>query len=783
MGFGIKETLNFVLTGNHFWDYFRLVCVFITLAFDGVVIFSTFLKSRNKFLNVGGGMILGPTVFLFLLGILSYFLKGFTWISVIFFSFTFLCLLIFLKNFKDIKKTYSFHISLNTALVFLITIFYLLFIGFFAKSAPVGGDVTTHWGIATSFARGNYPTVLPWQPNYLTIYHMGAFMVMGAIHAVANVNIYLVHIFFSVYLIWGIFLFVTGLAREKTRSLLCFIPAIFALILFGGPIIYLRLFGDLFLPLTNSISTVFNPRNIPPMLQDFRSSNGSGSSDLGGLVYGNFYTFGFSIFLIFIFLLNKKFSKGNLAKYLLLTVAAVLTLSVDESMFLIELPILVSYFLVDNRKNFLRKGILYGVICAAVFGILFFTIQNPVRDSLLTPARVESRFKLLSPHDLEFSDRVSFVSSRIFSTGKDSWLLPSLPLVIIVILILSVLGRSYFPVSFSISALSSLIFSYLIVNTYWPANGLRFANQSSQILMLAIGFLLIDLLKNRRHKILFPIIILVFSAVFLPQFINDNVNFVNKAKDKKANHFILGYGSRNPAFEWIIRNIPYNKKFLFVDEYPKTSNHSPLSLQATQSYGIFVPSVASDIKIISFEFGGEWYDGAVFLAPEALRKLNIDYVFVRPNGGSFFSEERKIELLKPEYFKYVYSDSEGTLYEVQSAFKNLEDKRMSLETMAKLIPDDSLVYLDRLRFSETRKGFLVLLSKRTKLVGPALSQGGDLFMYIEDFLPLTPTNNPLEMLKSQYIITSGTEGLPKGASFKKIAEIPYVSLWYNASVK
>ena len=52
-----------------------------------------------------------------------------------------------------------------------------------------GGDVITYWGIATSFARGNYPAVLPWQPNYLTVYHAGAFLVQGAIQSLSSVNI------------------------------------------------------------------------------------------------------------------------------------------------------------------------------------------------------------------------------------------------------------------------------------------------------------------------------------------------------------------------------------------------------------------------------------------------------------------------------------------------------------------------------------------------------------------------------------------------------------------
>lgn len=784
MGFGIRETVNFVLNSNHFLTYFKLFFTFALLTFSGVSIFYSVFKTRNKLLLLGGGMIFGPLVFLFLLTVLSYIFKGGFWIFTIYLLQLLASLILFLKNKNQIRKyLVKTNITLGSILVILILAFYFLFIVFYAKSSALGGDVSTYWGIATSFARGNYPAVLPWQPNYLTIYHMGAFIVLGAIHSISGADIYLTHMFFSVFIIWAVFIFIVGLVREKTRNILGLLVPVFVLILFGGPVLYLDYFGPLKKILVDSVNIVLSARGEIPMFRDFRASIGSGANDLGALVYANFYTFALGTLLVTIYLLNSKLKIGLLKKYLLVTFLGFLTLSIDESVFLSEVPVIIIFFLLSTSKLPTTKKMHYIFIIILCSLVLFILIQNPVRDSLLMPAKIENRFEILSPNDYGFLDRVRFADSRLISIDSQNWLLPSLPLLIATVITISLLFKSVYGIEFSLIALISLVLSYFVVNTFWPANGLRFTNQSNQILMLAIGFLLVDLIRLVKTKKSVQYLLVIIFFLFIPQLVNDNFYFIKKAQNKNENHFIIGYGSVNPTLDWIANHISYNKKFLFIDTYPEKSNSSPLTLQAVTTYGLFAPTVPPEIKVLNFDFGGEWFDAVTFLDPVAINKLDISYLVVSQNSLVTASEKRKLLLTDSNYFKNIYSTMDADIYEIQPSFKKLSDDEISLEKIADMIPDNSRVYLDTLRLPEPRKGFLTFLSHRTHLVGPHYNQGWDQFMYIEDFFPLEVTEDKLKMLECEYIITNETNDLPKINKFTEIAKTYDIVLWYNSNYK
>jgi hypothetical protein len=172
-----------------------------------------------------------------------------------------------------------------------------------------------------------------------------------------------------------------------------------------------------------------------------------------------------------------------------------------------------------------------------------------------------------------------------------------------------------------------------------------------------------------------------------------------------------------------------------------------------------------------------------------LADLGVDYVFIKNNQTFRFSANRVSQLANREYFTPVYQNSVGTLYSVSEAFKNTKDSEMTLKKMAEMIPDNKIVYLDmdRLPMHDVRKGFLVELSDRTKLIGPKPVICYDYFMYIAANLPIKATDVPdagvqvPELGAIDYAIMSD-ENDPNdklSGKFVKIAEIPFTALWKN----
>src|SRR3989338_9019837 len=87
----------------------------------------------------------------------------------------------------------------SSSLLLIILALYIVFLYLYAAGFEIGADGDLYWGIATSFSRGDYPTVLPWQPNFLTVYHEGTFIIEGALRAISCASIETIHNFFSLF--------------------------------------------------------------------------------------------------------------------------------------------------------------------------------------------------------------------------------------------------------------------------------------------------------------------------------------------------------------------------------------------------------------------------------------------------------------------------------------------------------------------------------------------------------------------------------------------------------
>ena len=128
---------------------------------------------------------------------------------------------------------------------------------------------------------------------------------------------------------------------------------------------------------------------------------------------------------------------------------------------------------------------------------------------------------------------------------------------------------------------------------------------------------------------------------------------------------------------------------------------------------------------------------------------------------------------------------------MRSDFKQLPEDGLTLGRLADMIPDRSLVYLDKFPILEIRKGLLVELANRSTLIGPEYTVGGDFFLHISTFLPMKTVGEhvvsfPPRIIATEYEIENvNYVFIPPGkdpnsflkGNFERIASTVHIELW------
>jgi hypothetical protein len=801
---------------------FLLIIVFLTLTFCGFVLWVLIDKSikssnsKNTVLITGASIILGQLGFIFFLEILSYMFKGIDGIRLIFFLYIAFVAYLAYRNglHRTLFKHFSLKLGFNSFACVIIIALYAWLLFQFAANYVIGGDSNLYWGIATSFTRGNYPTVLPWQPNFLTVYHEGTYILEGALVALTSIGISTIQKVFTAYILLGIFLFVTGICREKTKSLLSFLPAIFGLILFGGPIVPIDHIGHL---ISNSLIWLFPNQPLTSDLFDsypgywlFRNGSGSAANSLHELFYANFYSHGLAVFFVFLYLLFiQSKNKFNRNKYLTLTVVAVLMSSIDESLFIIGI-VIFSILLVFQISILPRKKVILNLsLLLFVFVAFFMVIQNPIRDSLLTPVQETPRFKIAIIANLpilnkyfyskdqhiiwngqdtldsigQFAQKtLDFAGGKVLTFSGVNWVIADSVLFIFIILILSIFLKLRFVSLISIASLISLIFSLLIINTYWPPNHLRFVNYSSNLIMYAFGILLLELYISKKKYM--KILVTAILVIMLPQTIAAHARFYHEAFIKPA-HFDAEQPS--PSLVDLAHKIPYDKKIIFIEGYPKDQPAPYLSFDISSKMGLFVPFSDPRYKVMNPSMDMAWYDAVNTLSPYAFKELNIDFIFVEKRAFSRLTPIEIKNLNNITYFEPIQDYGEGVLLKVNEDFKNLQDEEDNMRHVMARIGIGKRIYVDKLYLNELREMFIMNLSKTNRLAGHEFAHSTDFPMYVEtetpfimacrrfpcssedlnglgpfDIAVMNPDRDPNMLFKDKY---------------KKIHSVLYVDIW------
>ncbi len=703
---------------------------------------------RNKLLLLGAGLGTGPYGFLFILTVFSHIFKGPLSIAFYFLSYCVLCFYLFWfyerKSLFIVLKSTRF--SKQNIIVIGILLVYIITIVLFTNAATYGGDVDTYWSIATSFSRGNYPTVSPWQPNLLSVYHEGTFIIMGALASLARLNIPIIHFIFSAYLLVSLLFILTGLAREKSSSIISLLPAFLTIFTYGGPVLLISGFSNFLSQFGSSnIGVVLSNLSLNQMYIELLTSRGTGGNCgawIGDFAFCNFRALGFVGLLVYLLILSYGFNKYSHKQSLILLCFIFLLASVDEPLLIVSGILFGIHFVYVSWKNFSIAAIIFRIIFITTTSVaLFFIIQNPIRDSLLNPKPDIARFTLMNSSTVELKARFLFINALGSPQG---WYLPDLKTLILISLLLLAWMRSRYSIFLFLSGIISLGMAYIFYDYYWPSNGRRLFFTTYHTTLLIFAFSLVELMASRVN--FKKVGAIAFIGLFLPSTIVVHAKVVKAILSDAKSNFTGTYEYHVPVLDWITKNIPYSKRVIFIDDYPYNSASSFYSQRALVSYGLFVPIAPLRPKIMNVDSGGEWYDAITTLDPSSLKLLDVSYVYVKNSALINLPFESTAYLQDSIYFIPVYRDSEGVLYAVQQAYFKTKLPVETLQSITIAIPSNKVVYVDRFFNPEIRRELLLNLSKRDKTIGPMYWQGSDYFMHAEFIPPYTAVTDLQEGL-------------------------------------
>ena len=755
----------------NFGDIWPVILVLSIITLVGGVFYSVLFGEKRISVLIPGGAVFGTASFIFYLGILSYLFKGVIGIWIIFILFILTGLFLFFRKKIYLKLPF---IRIRSYGIFRVILVFLIFMVIVVKGGNTifGGDVLTYWGFGTSFSNGNYPQVLPWQPQYLTVHHQGAFLFEGAIHAISGVDIRVVHFLFATFIIsGGFFLIWSYLFRHRNNFFASMFPSLLGYITFGGIFIVLPLALGLISPTRSLVElpTVYHAKN----------SLGAMSSFLD-LHYIIPRTVAFALIILTFILVDTKFAWKDRKKFLVLAAISAVTLSVDVSMFAITiLPIflwIVYGFFRSRRKNVF---LLNAVISAVLFVILFWVIGNSIRDSILTPSPEAPRFRLIGAEEIIKQNRLSWLREVSFTpqqTPGFTWYIPDLRIIILFVLLSVFAFGGVLSRLFALSSLGALFLFLFTYHTFWPSNTTRFLLMSYQFSGFALGAVIHNLFSNFKNKKVFRLIGFFLVFLVLPSIISSSLRIIKSLPSAHYSNFYPidpGY----TVLKWIRRNLSYETRVFFVDGFLHGEQHSDLWLKGIQNYGLFVPTASSKVKMHTAEWGIESIDVVNSLSPGSLKALKVEYLFVKNDQITRFSVDRLKDINNGQYFEKIYEDELGVLYDIkQSYFAEASEEDNLIASLPELVPEGSRIFLDTppdLNYYIRAASFLALKDRDLYSVwGPGH------YNYIETFITI---KDPSEVDKYDYLLLGPDNKAPEICincdSLEKIWETEQAALW------
>lgn len=679
--------------------YFLLITFFSILTWCGITIVRRATTDNRFQVILPAGIIFGIGLYIFLINLIAHVIKG-SWGFYIGIAVEILIAAVANRLIKT--EPLSFPKKRDCCLFLCGLVFFIPFLVAVSAQGPANtADSFMHYSLAAVFARGDYPPHVPWQPDYISYYHLGVAEILGAARAITSASYELLFSVLELLVLACIVIVLPWLYKGKKPNFFIFfaIPA-FGILSLGS--FWLAWPANISLPHING--GLLNWLKQLPTLAEAFSSYGTQSNLLSFMLFPHrVVAIAFSIVATFLLFSSKR---NQLLYSILIVLLAAVGLT-DETTFLAIAPaiLLVSFFTIFKKS--VLKFLLFSVICSGIVvlqgGILSYMVFNPNHtqsDILIYPpdqtgpealyenyrtVRLNSLgnnfIKTQSVYPLHFFN-LSIIWRIILITIISSFLLyrykskePILTLIFVFCLT---------------SILAMVEFLVIVPKGYLHANGSRFLGVSYYFSGLVIIYLISffwEKSKDAEKLLRWPVgmlkifIIWILLITIIPStailFPLQSYNWYKNSTEIK-----------NPFYAWIGKNIPQEERILLlVTGAPIASANISLISQE----GSFTPLWPPQIKsFYGVDTSPTFFDIFYTLNPSLLKLLKLKYIIVSNEFVSQLPEERVADLKNKLFFEPISSpEANGlTILKIKDEFfdkgKEFEGTFTQLQKIAPL---------------------------------------------------------------------------------------------------
>lgn len=588
----------------------------------------------------------------------------------------------------------------------------------------LSGDPQFYSGIAKSFTRGNFPILTPWQPDEKLAYHYGPSIFMGVLHVLTGSTFdliqrstsFLIVLMFATFLIWVF-------KRHTTiKSLIAYqlIPFII-LITLGNWMIAIPKFP---LEFPQNFTGILDWASKMPAVNISFSTYGGSIVSLTDMVFFYHELIVITSFIWILWLAFTYNKNRRVISWTILTLSLASLSIINEAFIPLSLPAIVLVIFCRefpfksllSTKTFFTAIILFFILA----GLVIF--QGGVPTGLLTGKKSEYPTLQFFPdkkktfvHNAIYDNYYNLVrlenidlqtyqlqqqGSRLFLPTQEKWL-PFIwfhPGVIffyttnLIICLLLITFKQKNKLLVCLSLLMPALCATLIYNLSFALS-----NYSSRLIGFTYSFLganiviflvwtLEYLVKNKKNKLLSILMVFLTLWLVIPSFFPTLATFFTRGE--KNNKFLAPDRSTvNATADWIIKNLPYNARLLFL------SNQSPTP---QTNIGVFIPIWLGGYKSYTLDNSPEYYDLIYTLNPTTLKEFKMTHILIDSQTYSKLPEIRRQQLDSRQYFYPLYSTDGERLYKINDKYINealdLPGTFKEIDTV--IIPKIAKVYID-----------------------------------------------------------------------------------------
>lgn len=674
----------------------------------GISIYRFVTSSNRLEVILPAGAILGLSIFVFILDLVSFIFRGSTGIVV---SFALIILSGVLALFKQRGKV-KLLTTLDYKFLFLWTISIISWGGLIywkTANALIGSDANLYYAIAHSFVKGNFPPLTPWQPDISLSYHLGVSVLLGAFYFFSSLDFQFLHLFFSAVFIFCAAQIIIWLPKRHT-TIISFLPsnlvAAVVFVSFGFIYIVWPIFPPQLPTITNINQLVIWLRNLPTVNQAIEVYGAP--INLDALIYFIFHAFGLAILFSLTALLLQYKREKPLISWLVICIGLASLALVNESLFIAAFPALIlGIFLVERQEKTLLKNI-KTLFVFVVMTVLVVSFEGGIISSSIYQQVGIENSAMIFPEKKDVKDDFSGYHlgqemSRLLPLESNwlpfRWFHPGIDLLLVMSLVAififkdnkySLLIRVLFVAGFS-----SLIAYNVIVPKFLVANGNRFLSFSFLFFSLVLCLSIVNFFEKFQKSIIKKVLLLaclgwIFIFTVLPPLaLLSKTRFgENKLAPKPL--------QSSSGILWLEKNASFDDRVIVLD---RNAPHPSGQVRALVEAGVFAPVFYGNFRAFTIEASPEYIDIAYYLSPRALKEFKVKTLLIDEAFFKILPEKRKQQLEDIKYFTKVFEYSDKSRWEKIYKIKNeyLEYGEELDGTFAQLvlaIPKAGKIYID-----------------------------------------------------------------------------------------